>query len=327
MSILLRDDFINGVKKDAYGYMMDYEKYQTENIKHPEIFEMGQGEGMFEKNTTVIGMGDLVKRNPGERITYDRAGEGWTVQSDWDLYSKGIEFDHVALDDLSETKMQNMIMKMVQSGTQNYYLGKERLAANVFNYGGYTAGHDIYNGSVPGETDPSGDLVYDGKPFFNLSNNLRALTPTGTEAYYNAIAKPLTEANIQEAYDRMVLTNAVDARGNEVILEPDILLVHPSLRWEAEVLMNTTAQVGSANNDNNSVRGLLKVVPWRFLNTSTFWAIGSSKQGIKFWERWGLTFDFFRDNETKSYKATLEARYGIEVNDFRYWVASNAPTS
>ena len=142
-------------------------------ILHPEIFDVKPATGAFEKNTTVIGMGDLIKRHEAERINYDRAGEGWTVQSDWDLYSKGIEFGPVTLDDLSETKIANMIMKMVESGTRNYFLGKEQLAANVFNYGGYTAGHEIFNGSVPGETDPSGDLCYDGKPFFNLSGKDR----------------------------------------------------------------------------------------------------------------------------------------------------------
>lgn len=327
MAILLRDDFINGVKKDANGYMMDYEKDPAVNALHPEIFEVATAIGAYEKNTTVIGMGDLVETADGERINYDRAGEGWTVQSTWKRFAKGIEFGPVALSDLSETKLQDAIMKMVASGTRNYYLSKDQLAANVFNYGGHTAGNAIFNGSAPGETDPSGDLCYDGKPFFNLSDNLRALTPNGTAAYYNGLALPLSAENIKTAYDRMVLTNAVDARGKKVVLQPDILLVHPSLKWTANTLMGTEKQVGTANNDNNQVRGLLKVVPWRFLDTSTFWAIGCSKMGIKFWERWPLVFDFFRDNETKSYKATLEARYGIEVNDFRYWVSSNAPTS
>ena len=40
-----------------------------------------------------------------------------------------------------------------------------------------------------------------------------------------------------------------------------------------------------------------------------------------------LTFDFFRDEDTKGYKANVIARWGGEVNDYRFWVGSNAPTS
>lgn len=323
----LRGEFIEGIKKEFYEYAEENMEYQMQDMVHPEIFEVATATGANEKHTMGIGT-DLLKEKPeGEKIKYSKVGEGYTVQSTWHTYADGLEFSYENVKDMNEKKVSNLVEAKARTWVDSYMQGKDQYAANVFNYGGYTAGHSIFNGSSPGDPDPSGDLCYDGKPFFNLSDNLRALIPNGTATKYNGLALPLTTENIQTAYDLFTLTNAVNSRGQKIINKPDIILYHPSLRWTVQKILETQKEVGTANNTINTVYGLLRPVEWRFLDTSNMWCLGKAKKGIKFWDREKLTFDFRRNDETKGYVADVIARYGTEVNNFRYWVGSNAPTS
>lgn len=327
MAEQLRYEFVEGMKRDMYDYILENQKYEDEKLVYPQLFEEKEAEGAYNKRTTVVGAGNLKETGESEEITYSKVGEGWTVHSKWLKFTDGLMFSKENVDDMTESKIYNLVTDMAATWLTGYNQTKEDLTANVFNYGGYTAGHSIFNGSAAGETDPSGNLCYDGKPFFNLSGNLRALVPNGTAAYYNAVALPLTETNVQTAYDLMTITNAVNSRGQKVIIKPDVLLYHPSQRWTVKKLLETELQVGSAQNDINTIKNMLKPVEWRFLDTSTFWALGYAKRGIRFYNRQPLTFDFYQDPKTKGYRADVVARFGIEVNDFRYWVGSNAPTS
>ena len=320
-----RDQFTEGIKKTMYAYSL--ESYPQVPPVYTELFDGFNSTGAFEQSTNAIGVGRLDEKPEGEAIKYQNAMEGWTVQGKNTTFAAGIEFTLEQVMDMTPDKIRNVVTDFASQFTQKYFITKEAFYAKYFNYGGYTAGNAIFNGSVPGSADASGDLCYDGKPFFNLSNNLRPLTPGGTAAYYNALALGISESNLQTAYNLMTVTNAVDSRGDAVMIQPDVILYHPSLRWTVMKLLNTEAQVGSAQNDLNTVKGLLRPVEWRYLSTSTFWAIGRAKSGIKAYNRMPLTFDFYRDEDTKGYKANVIARWGGEVNDWKFWVASNAPTS
>lgn len=320
-----RDQFTKGIVRDMYAYSL--ESYPQVAPVYTEIFDGFESTGAFEQSTNAIGVGQLDVKPEGEPISYQNAMEGFTVQGKNETFAAGIEFTLEQVMDMSPQKIANMVTEFASKYTEKYIMSKEDYYANFFNYGGYTAGHAIFNGSVPGNADASGDLCYDGEPFFNLSDNLRPSHPSGTDTYYNALALSLTETNLQTAYDLMTITNAVDARGDKISIQPDTLLVHPSLRWTASKLMTNVLQVGSAQNDKNTVANLFNLKEWRYFDTSTFWAIGKAKSGIKAYNRMPLTFDFFRDEDTKGYKANVVARWGGEVNDFRYWVGSNAPTS
>ena len=323
----VRAEFVEGMKKDMYDYFIDNQKYEDEKLMFPELFQVDNATGAYEKHTTVIGAGNLIEKPEGEQISYTRVGEGFTVQSTWKTYGAGLDFTKENVEDFTESKLSNLVSDMAATWLTGYNQGKESRAATVFNEGGVTTGHEIFNGTVGGSSDSTGLLCFDGLPFINRSGNNRPLAPGGTASYYNGIASGLTEANLQTAYDLATLTNAVNSRAQKVVLEPDVLLVHPSLRWTAKVLLETEYVVGEANNDINTVNKMLKLMVWRFLDTSTMWGLGTAKKGIKFWEREPLMFDFYRDEKTKGYKADVTARYGVEMNDWRYWVGSNVPTS
>jgi len=325
MAELLRTDFTEGVKKDMYGYSL--ENYPKETPVHEILFEKATSDSAYELDTNALGMAKLTEKEEGTPVDFQSTVEGFTVAAKMKTFSGGLEISMEQQMDMNPRKMADTIINLAGTWTQKYVETKEEFYADIFNFGGYTSGNAIFNASGSGYTDNSGDLVYDGKPFFNLTGNKRPLYKGASATHYNAAALGLSEANIQTLYDLLTITNAVDSRGDKVSIDADTLLIHPSLRWAAMELLKSQKQVDSANNNINTVLGLLDQVQWRYLDTSTFWAIGKRGKGIKAYERMPLTFDFWQDPITKGYKATAIARFGAEVNDFRYWVASNAPTS
>lgn len=325
MSELKRTDFTDGVKKDMYSYSI--ESYPTEEPVYKSLFEEVQSDSAFELSTNAVGLGKLKKKAEGTPIKFGTTAEGFTVAAKMDTFADGIEFTMEEVEDMNPAKIANIVTTMAGTWTVKSLQTKEEFYADIFNKGGLTAGDEIFNASVANYTDNSGDLVYDGSPFFNLTGNKRPLFPGAAETHYNAIAAGLDEANIQALYDLLTITNAVDSRGDKIVVDADTLLISPSLRWTALKLLETQKQVGTANNDINTVLNLLTTVEWRYLNTPTFWAIGKAKKGIKAYNRKPLTFDFWEDPVTKGFKASVVERFGVEVNDFRYWAASNAPTS
>ena len=88
----VRAEFVEGMKKDMYDYFIDNQKYMDEKLMFPELFEVDNATGAYEKHTTVIGAGNLIEKAEGEQISYTRVGEGWTVQSTWKTYAAGLDF-------------------------------------------------------------------------------------------------------------------------------------------------------------------------------------------------------------------------------------------
>lgn len=322
MAEIRRDSFTEGVKADMYAYSV--EKYPQVPPVFSQIFELADSNRAYELSTTAIGPEDLIRKPEGEPITFSRAGEGFTVSAKMETFSRGLEFTFEQVQDMNPMKIADTVVVMASEWTDSYLRNIEEEAASMFNYGGYTAGHSIFNATVAGYTDPTGDLAYDGKPFFNASGNLRPLYPGATGTHYNGVvSSPISEANLQTLYDLMTVTNSVNSRGKKTVVQPDVLLYPPGLRWTVKKLLETEKQIDSGNNTINTVYNLLRPVEWRYLTDTDAWFLGASKRGLKFYNRMPLTFDFYRDNETLGYKATAVARFGFEMNNFRYWVGAN----
>lgn len=325
MAEIRRDSFTEGVKKDMYAWAV--EKYPQVPPVFEQLFEVGTSNSAYELSTNAIINAPLIEAEEGETVTYGKAGEGFTVSAAMHEYKRAIAFTETQVEDLNPSKIANIVTEAAGKWTEDYTRLIEKEAAKLFNYGGYTAGHSVFNATVAGYTDPTGDLCYDGKPFFNLSNNTRPLYPGAAGSKYNGLALALDETNLQTAYDLMTVTNNVDSNGEKIDVTPTTILIPPGLRWTTMKLLETAGQLGTANNDINTVKNLVKPIEWQYLTDTNAWFLGMAKKGIKFYSRVKLTFDFFRDMETGGYKAKARARFGFEVNDFRYWVGSNFSTS
>lgn len=321
-----RDSFTEGIKADMYAY--GFNKYDSLPTVHDKVFEVVGSDKAYEQSTLVLDAGSLVEKKPKAKIDFENAMEGFTIRGKNRTFGKGIEFEMELVEDMPKEKIANIVTAYAMQWAERLVQKKEEFAASFFNYGGYTAGHEIFNATITGVvTDPSGNLCYDGKPLFNLSNNLRPLYPGDTAAYYNGIASALSAATLETLFLRMVSTNNVDSRGKKIALRPDTLLVPSALTFTADNILKATNITASPNNDINPMQNIVQKLEWQYLTSTTAWFIGKLGKGLKFHNRKPLTFDFYRDEETGSYKALCMARFGAHVYDWRYWHGSNAATS
>ncbi len=314
----MRNSFTEAVRRDMYK--VGFEVRDALPAVHEDIFEVTGSTGAYEQTTEILGAGNLNEKPETEKIVFENAMEGFTVYGKNRTYAKGIEFSMETVEDISPDKVANIVTDYAKRWGERYIQKKEKFAADFFINGGLTAGHDTFSAKITGvtPTDANTALTYDGYPFFNLSNNLRPLYPGGTGTYYNGLANALSQANLQTSYLRAVSTNNIDSRGEKIALKPDVLIVPSALTFTADVILQTTNVIGSGNNDVNPMNNILRKIEWQYLTDTDAWFIGLAKKGLKFHNRKGLTFDFWQDRETSGYKASVIARWGAHVYDWRY---------
>lgn len=321
-----RSEFTELMTKDMYGWF--WEVYDTFQPVYPMLFETTTLDNAgFDKMTTGVGMGKLSERDEGNDIQVSNPLEGFTAYAKMRSFSDGFYLPDVAVDDAAKDKTAAMLQDLAKTWAQGVIAAKESFAAQFFNYGFYTAGHATFNGSVTGVvSDPSGDLCYDSKPFFAASGNDR--TAKSGSTYYNSLgASALSSANLQTAYNLITNTNNRSERNEIVQIMPDTLLIPPALRFTAKTILESELVVGSANNDINVTQNLVTPIEWQYLTDTDAWFLAKRQKGIKWYDRKAPVIDFFQDEISKKYYATIDARWGAMVYNWRYWVGANGSTS
>ena len=316
---MFRNQFTELITKDMYKVFFD--KYDSLTPVYSSLFDTGTMDGAYEKETTLVGAGKLSRRKEGDPIASTNAYEGDPVHGKAVTFSDGIWFTNEQVQDAKKGEIANILKDYAKTWAEGFFQTKEDESAKLFRYGGYTAGHDVFDNSVPGTPDPSGKFIYDGKPFFNLSGNLRSNKAGGT--FYNGHALNLTADNFKTVYTRMTSQNNRDERGNIVNIKPDVIVVPPALYFTAmEIVKNAnTANIRSV------LENIVQVQEWQFIDDSDAWFIGKKGMGIKFRMRQEPIIDFFQNPLDKKWYATVDARFSVYVNNWRYWSGSNFSTS
>jgi len=253
--------------------------------------------------------------------------EGFTVVCKARTFSDSYWMTMEFVEDTPPEKIANILRTYATTWGEGVVSTKEAFAAKFFNFGGFTAGNDCFNNSITGVvSDPTGNLIYDGKPFFALTGNNHPAKNGST--YYNSLgALALSTANLQTAYNLMTVTNNRNERGEIVSIYPDTLLIPPSLRFTAKTILESELLPGVANNDKNVVQNLVQPIEWQYLTDTDGWFLGAKQKGLKFYERKSPVIDFYQDEKDKKFYATIDTRFGAVVENWRFWVASAISTS
>jgi hypothetical protein len=321
-----RSEFTELMTRDMYGWFM--EAYDQLQPVYPQIFNVQPLVGAYDQDTAGIGLGQLSERPEGNDIVASNPLEGYTVIGKARTFSNSFMLTMEFVEDATPEKMSSVMQGFASTWASGVINTKETFAAKLFNFGGFTAGrHDPLDNTITGViTDSSGDLIYTGKPFFALTGNNHPAKDGST--YYNSLgALSLTGANLQTAYNLMTNTNNYDERGEKIMLRPDTLLIPPALRFTAKTILDSELLPGGANNDINVTQNLVSAIEWQYLTDTNGWFVGSRGKGLKFLERKAPVIDFFQDDISKKYYATIDARFGGMVTDWRHWVAANISTS
>jgi len=320
-----------GLKKDQLAlytkdmYKAERETYKEIETKYDKVYSVKTGvKGSGDKVTQLLGASGLVRHTvENQDINFRAPVQGWEFLVKYHTYSDGLTLSKEAVEDT--VKLGNLLKELAGTWGKQVRVAKETLGALVFNKGGDLLGEWVFNGTHTGQTDSSGDMMYDSEPLFNLTGNTRATKNGGT--YYNSIASlTLNPENFETLYNLHVATNNRDERDIIVQNPCDSILVQAGAdRFTAERIFFTPKTQGVPNstlNDINPYYGIIKnIIDWDYLNdTSSPFYIGKARSSdFQFHERQAPEIRFFRDEVNRSYKASIDIRIGILLKNWRTW--------
>ena len=319
MSGVMRSQFTEQMRDDNYEYF--WENYDITPTKWEMIFEVVQSSRAFEQFSSAIGLGELLEKPEGEDLRSDTPIESYTIVCKNAVYGRLVRF---SMETVEDSLRGNIVQNTVGSWGKMVPITKEKYYAKFFVNGALDAGHAVFNNTITGViTDASGNKIYDGYPFFDTAHPDKV---GNTYSNFNN-SSTLTFDNLQTAYNVYTITNNRDERGNIIDLTPDVLLIPPALKFTASAILNSTLIPGSMDNDTNVLKSLLNPMDWAYLSGATTWCIGKLKTGLMATDRQDVSLDFWQDETSKDFFASIYTRYGGVVTNWRYWYGCNFGTT
>ncbi len=321
-----RSSFIKAMVKNSYPYFI--ESYDAQPSVYSQCFDVQSTGAAYEQFTSAIGPGKLTKIQEGVSIPRQTAQEGYTVYCTSYKYPTELNLTNEGIDD--NQKIGNFLKAWAGGLGETVRNKKEEDHFDVFNKGGFTAGDETFDQSIPGVLTPSyGNFLYDGKPFFALSGNNHPAKNGDT--YFNALASlTLNGPNLETICKLISITNAFNEAGIEVSIMPDTLLVQEKSAnyFKAKRILES---IGDQNETHEGItnvwRNALQLKSTRFLKNSDAWFVGVSKKGLKSLDRMAPKIDYYEDQNTDSQIVRMRTRWGKAPTNFRYWISVGAPTS
>ena len=290
--------------------------------KYEMLFDVVQSDAAYEKFTSAIGLGELLEKPEGEDMQADAPMESYTIVCKNRSWGRIVRVSYETVQDAQKTG--NFLQNLVSSWSRMVPITKEKFYAKFFNYGAYTAGNDVFNNTISGVIDdPTTTKIYDNQPFFYTAHKSRM----GTSYANYTQTLTFSHTNLQTVWQTYHQTNNRDERDEIIELMADTLLIPPALKFSAQVVLQTTAIPGSQDNDVNVLRAILEPVEWAYLTDTDGWFIGKRKAGLMATEREDVTLDFWQDETSKDYFASIFNRFGGVVTNWRHWYGCNISTS
>ena len=329
----LSSTFVKGMVKDMYGYMWDAERYDDTAEPWKDLYAEKGIDGGYWQTTSVVGMGSLRKTSESEGYNARTPVEGYTVYGKPFIFTDMIEMTYTAVED--HQKIENILRDAAASWGGAVKTTRNEFFVTWFLYGGYTAGHENFNGTPDSGaiSDASGDGCYDGLvaavvPNFALTGGTyKHVSSVGGSSYFNAKAVDLDPDNFETLYNLMTVTNNRDENDKVIPNIPNVLVVSRQLNFTARRLLESTLIPGEANNDKNVLNSIVDLKVWDHFTDTDGWVLGCKKKGITRLKRQEPKIRFFESELNRRYYAAVEMRDGAYMDNWRRWHGSNLPTS
>lgn len=272
------------------------DKYKEIPEVFSSIFHVNTSDSDTERDSAMTGFGLLTQTAEGGPISYEDPIQMYDVTYVHLKYTKGFKVS----EELVEDDRYNVIKKKPAALAKSCRRTAEYLASNVFNNAFSTS----YTGG-------------DAKP---LASTLHPRADGGTaQSNASATGITLTEVNLNTAL--LAMRGQVDDKGMKVAVRANTIVVPPALEKTAQILTNSKLRPGTADNDFNYYEGLLKVISWDWLSSSTAWFLIDSSEHELNWF-WRIRPEFKQDNSFDTGMALYKARMRSSVgwSDWRgFW--------
>ena len=263
-------------------------------LEWKELFDKFSDDRNFVEELSVAGYGLPVIKGEGEAISYDVRRQGYLQRYTHVVYALGFTitremFEDDQYDVIGSSKAKDLSFSMRQ--------GVETVTTNIYN----RAFNSTYT-------------FADGKEI--LATDHPNISGGGTFANELSTASDLSEASLEQAcVDIMKYT---DDRGLKVAIKPQKLIVPVDLWPEAEKLLGTQYEVGTANNTISVVYKKMPLVVNHYLTDTDAWFIRTdAPEGLKMFERRGMEFGMENDWDTENAKFKASMRFSGGISNVK----------
>lgn len=268
----------------------------TEHPKEfPDLFDTETSEMNYEEEVEMTGFGLASVKQQGAATVYDTESQQSVTRYTHVAYSLGFIITQEEMDDnLYEKKGVTRTQALAFSFRQT----KENVAANVYNR--------AFNTSYLGG---------DGKALLVTDHP----SLSGSQSNTLATAADLSEASLEDLCIQVM--NATNSRGLKIGLTTKSLIVPTASWFEAQRILKSTLQSGSANNDINALRSS-GAIPELHVNhyltdSDAFFVRTNVPQGLKLFNRKSAQFAQDGDFDSGNLKYKGYERYSFGWTDWR----------
>lgn len=266
-----------------------FDRYDEEPQVMPMVFNVLTSDRDQETDSATTAFGKLQQTDELGALDYEDPVKMYRTVYSHLKYTKGFKVSQ----ELVEDDQHNVIAQMPRSLAKSVVYTTEYWAASVLN-NGFDTSYTSYG---------------DSKPMFSTSH-LRA---DGGTSQSNASSTGITLSETNLETGRLALEKALNDKGEIVNFKADSLLIPVDLRKTAMILTESSLRPGTANNDVNIYEGVFKLIPWRYLTSTTAWTLCDSRNKLLqwFWRiRPEFKNDFNFDADAALYKVRVRFSFG-----------------
>jgi len=268
--------------------------------EHPKewskIFDEEKSSKNYEEDAEITGFGLAPVKQQAGAVSYDSESQGPTKRYTHVVYGLGYI---VSREELEDNLYESVSRKRIKSLAFSMRQTEEVVAANVLNR--------AFNASYAG-----GDGVELGS----------AAHPTldGTQSNEMATAADLSEAALESLCIQIM--QAKNSRGLRIALMPKKVIVPPDLKFEAERILRSELQTGTANNDINALRSQGMFPDGTCINhyltdADAFFIKTNAPDSMRRFTRRATDFTKDNDFDTDNAKAKSTMRFSVGWTDWR----------
>lgn len=268
------------------------QSYDEDREQWRDLFEMTSSEKRYEERNLSNGFNLAPIKSEGSAITYEADTQGYTSRIANKTYGLGFQ---VTEEELEDNLYRDVAFDRAGKLAFSMRITKEITCANVYNR--------AFNASYPG-----GDGV-------SLLNSAHP-TISGNQSNILSPAADLSEQSLEDL--TIQIMKATDFNGKKISLKPESLIIPVDLVYEADRILNSGKQSGTANNDLNALRemGVFPggIKPNQFLDDTDAFFIRNkvpSNTGMIYQERRKMRLQQDNDFDTGNAKAKATMRFGV----------------
>ena len=270
--------------------------YDEHMAEWSQIFDTESSDKSYEERLQMVGLGLAPEKGEGASISFEDTSQGYVSRITNVTYAIGGIVTREAIEDGQYESMATRIARYIAFSINQT---KENVAANVLNR--------AFNSSYTGGN---------GVELCSTSQ----VTKNGTQSNHLTVSADLTEETLENMLIQIM--NATDEKGLKISLKGKKLIVPPALSFEAERILKSVQQSGTANNDINALKnmGMLPegiCVNHYLTDADAFFVKTNAPEGLIFQTRRAKEFSRDSEFDTENAKMKGSERFGVGWGTWR----------